>query len=43
MEVETETTDNPLKRRRAIAKNTQGVAVLKGEYSYSSKRPNFNR
>ena len=36
MEVETETTDNPLKRRRAIAKNTQGVAVLKGEYSYSS-------
>ena len=36
IEVETETTGNPLKRRRAIAKNTQGVAVLKGEYSYSS-------
>lgn len=36
MEVETEITGDPLKRRRAIAKNTQGVAVLKGEYSYSS-------
>ena len=36
MGVETEITGDPLKRRRAIAKNTQGVAVLKGEYSYSS-------
>ena len=36
MEVETEITGDPLKRRRAIAKNTQGVVVLEGEYSYSS-------
>ena len=36
MEVETEITGDPLKRRRAVAKNTQGVVVLKGEYSYSS-------
>lgn len=36
MGVETEITDNPLKRRRAIAKNTEGVTVLTGEYSYSS-------
>jgi hypothetical protein len=36
MGVETEITGDPLKRRRAIAKNTQGVVVLTGEYSYSS-------
>lgn len=36
MGVETEVTDNPLKRRRATAKNTEGVVVLTGEYSYSS-------
>ena len=36
MGVETEITGDPLKRRRAIAKNKEGVAVLKGEYSYSS-------
>ena len=36
MDVEAEVTDNPLKRRRAIAKNTEGVIVLTGEYSYSS-------
>ena len=36
MKVETEITVDPLKRRRAVAKNTQGVVVLKGEYSYSS-------
>jgi len=36
MGVETEVTDNPLKRRRATAKNTEGVIVLLGEYSYSS-------
>ena len=36
MKVETEITVDPFKRRRAVAKNTQGVVVLKGEYSYSS-------
>ena len=36
MGVETEITDKPLKRRRATAKNTEGVIVLLGEYSYSS-------
>jgi hypothetical protein len=36
MGVETEVTDNPLKRRRAIATNTQGVVMLKGEWSFSS-------
>ncbi len=36
MGVETEVTDKPLKRRRATAKNTEGVIVLLGEYSYSS-------
>lgn len=36
MGVETEITENPLKRRRAIAKNKQGVVMLKGEYSFSS-------
>jgi hypothetical protein len=36
MGVETEITDQPLKRRRAIARNKQGVVMLKGEWSYSS-------
>jgi hypothetical protein len=36
MGVETEPTTNPLKRRRAIARNQQGVIMLKGEWSYSS-------
>jgi hypothetical protein len=36
MGVETEVTDNPLKRRRAIATNTQGVVMLVGEWSFSS-------
>lgn len=36
MGVETEVTDKPLKRRRAIATNKGGVVMLKGEWSYSS-------
>ena len=36
MSVETEVTDKPLKRRRAIATNKGGVVMLKGEWSYSS-------
>ena len=36
MGVETEVTDKPLKRRRAIAQNKQGVVMLKGEWSFSS-------
>ena len=36
MGVETETTSNTLKRKRAIAKNNQGVILLRGEYSFSS-------
>jgi len=36
MGVETESTTNPLKRRRAIARNKQGVVMLKGEWSFSS-------
>ena len=36
MDVETEVTDKPLKRRRAIARNRQGVIMLKGEWSFSS-------
>lgn len=36
MGVETEITDKPLKRRRAIAKNKQNVIMLKGEWSFSS-------
>lgn len=36
MGVETEITENPLKRRRAIARNKQGVVMLKGEWSFSS-------
>jgi len=36
MRVETESTTKPLKRRRAIAQNKQGVVMLKGEWSFSS-------
>ena len=36
MGVETEITENSLKRRRATATNTQGVVLLRGEYSFSS-------
>lgn len=36
MGVETEVTDNSLKRRRAIARNKNGVVMLKGEWSFSS-------
>jgi len=36
MGVETEITDQPLKRRRAIAQNKKGIVMLKGEWSFSS-------
>jgi len=36
MGVETENSPNTLKRRRAIARNKQGVVMLKGEWSFSS-------
>ena len=36
MDVEQEITEKPLKRRRSIAKDTSGVTVLKGEWSFSS-------
>ena len=36
MGVETEETTSTLKRKRAIARNKQGVVMLKGEFSYSS-------
>jgi len=36
MGVETENTTNELKRKRAIAKNKQGIILLRGEYSYSA-------
>jgi hypothetical protein len=36
MGVETENSPNTLKRRRAIARNQQGVVMLKGEWSFSS-------
>ena len=36
MGVVTEVTNNPLKRRRAIARNKQGVVMLQGEWSFSS-------
>jgi len=36
MGVITEVTDKPLKRRRAIARNKQGVVMLQGELSFSS-------
>ena len=35
-DVETEPTTNNLKRIRAIAKNAQGVIILRGEYSFSA-------
>jgi len=35
-DVETERTTDDLKRKRAIAKNSKGVILLRGEYSYSS-------
>lgn len=35
-DVETEPTTNDLKRKRAVAKNSQGTILLRGEYSYSS-------
>jgi hypothetical protein len=36
MGVETEVTDSPLKRRRAIATNLSNVVMLRGEWSFSS-------
>jgi len=36
MGVETEKNSGTLKRRRAIARNKQGIVMLKGEYSFSS-------
>lgn len=36
MDIETENTTNPLKRKRALAKNNQGVSLLQGEWSFSS-------
>jgi hypothetical protein len=36
MGVEPENTPSPIKRRRAIAKNKQGIIMLTGEWSYSS-------
>jgi len=36
MGVETEITENSLKRRRAIATNKQNLVMLKGEWSFSS-------
>jgi len=36
MDIETENTTNPLKRKRALAKNKQGVSLLQGEWSFSS-------
>lgn len=35
-DIETERTTDDLKRKRAIAKNSKGVILLRGEYSYSS-------
>jgi hypothetical protein len=36
MSVETENSPNTLKRRRAIARNKQGVVMLQGDWSFSS-------
>jgi hypothetical protein len=36
MDVETENTEKALKRKRAIAKNSENVILLKGEWSFSS-------
>ncbi len=35
-DIETEQTTDSLKRKRAVAKNSKGVILLRGEYSYSS-------
>lgn len=35
-DIETEPTTNNIKRKRAVAKNPQGVILLRGEYSFSS-------
>jgi putative Mn2+ efflux pump MntP len=35
-DIETEQTTDELKRKRAVAKNSKGVILLRGEYSYSS-------
>jgi hypothetical protein len=35
-DVETETTESKIKRRRAIAKSSNGTILLRGEYSFSS-------
>jgi len=35
-DIETEQTTNNLKRKRAVAKNSKGVILLRGNYSYSS-------
>jgi hypothetical protein len=36
MGTETEITTNPLKRRRATAKNKNGIILLFGEFSFTS-------
>ena len=36
MDIEQEITEKPLKRKRALAKDTSGITVLKGEWSFSS-------
>jgi hypothetical protein len=36
MEIEKETTEKPLKRKRAIARDASGVVALKGDWSFSS-------
>ena len=36
MGIEEETTNNPLKRKRATATDTNGLVVLRGEWSFSS-------
>lgn len=35
-DIETEQTTNDVKRKRAVAKNSKGVILLRGEYSFSS-------
>lgn len=37
LEIESEITNKPFKRKRAIAKDPKGVIALKGQYSFSSK------
>ena len=36
MGVISEVTERTLKRRRAVARNSQGIVMLKGDWSYSS-------